>query len=358
MVELIVYDKNIDPLGIIDTENSLLWERRFYEAGYFEIHLPPTGDNNALAVTKNYIMRTDARESGVIIYVGKNTESDGTTDVTVIGRFLSYLLHGHIVRSAETYTGNAEDIMRGLVESVCIAGAQPDIIPGLALGAHSGSENTVTVRLEYPDLHDALREIARLSGVGFIIELDPNTGALVFSCRAGKDSSAGQTVNPQVIFSPEYDSIVGGVSAVSDNSATVNAVTMRYSGEFGEVVTRYDRAGATGTELHEICVTTDQCRTRTVEGVTVLDVPGTIALLQSLAPQYITPERYEVAASVSRSGSYEYKTDYDIGDIVTVQYEPFGITLDRRIHKIQENYSEIGIETVPVLGDIYPAEIT
>ena len=133
---------------------------------------------------------------------------------------------------------------------------------------------------------------------------------------------------------------------------------MRYSGEFGEVVTRYDPAGKTGTELHEICVTTDQCRTRTVEGVTVLDVPGTIALLQTLAPQYITPERYEVAASVSRSGSYEYKTDYDIGDIVTVQYEPFGITLDRRIHKIQENYSEIGIETVPVLGDIYPSEIT
>ena len=358
MVELIVYDKNIEPLGIIDTQNSLLWERRFYEAGYFEIHLPPTGDNNAIAETKNYIMRTDAQESGVVLYVSKTTASDGTTDVTVIGRFLSYLLHGHIVRSSVTYTGNAEDIMRQLVDDVCISGAESDIIDGLRLGAHSGSENTVTVRLEYPDLHDALREIARLSGVGFIIELDPNTGALVFSCRAGKDSSAGQTENPQVIFSPEYDSIVGGVSAVNDNSSTVNAVTMRYSGEFGEVVTRYDPAGKTGTELHEICVTTDQCRTRTVEGVTVLDVPGTIALLQALAPQYITPERYEVAASVSRSGSYEYKKDYDIGDIVTVQYEPFGITLDRRIHKIQENYSEIGIETVPVLGDIYPSEIT
>ena len=358
MVELIVYDKNIDPLGIIDTENSLLWERRFYEAGYFEIHLPPTADNNALALTKNYIMRTDAQESGVVLYVGKNAEDDGTTDVTVIGRFLSYLLHGHVVRSAQTYTGNAEDIMRQLVESVCIAGAQPDIIPGLSLGAHSGSTNEVTVRLEYPDLHDALREIARLSGVGFIIKLDPNSGSLVFSCRAGKDSSAGQSENPQVIFSPEYDSIVGGVSAVNDNSETVNAVTMRYSGEFGEVVTRYDRACATGTELHEKCVTTDQCKTIIVDGATVLDVAGTIALLQSLAPQYIVPERYEVAASVARSGSYEYKTDYDIGDIVTIQYEPFGITLDRRIHKIQENYSEIGIETVPVLGDIYPAEIT
>ena len=358
MIDLIVYDKNIEPVGIVDTESELLWERRFYEAGYFEMIVPPTENNNALLQTGNILVRAETPEAGRILYLGKNTDTSGNATVTVIGRFLSYVLHGHIVRGIQTRSGNAEAIMRDLVESVCIDGADADIIPGLVLGAECGATAEISIRLEYNDLHDALKEIARLSGVGFRIRLDPNTKNFIFECINGIDRTANQYENPQVIFSPDYDTIVGEVSSTEDDSTLVNAVTMRYSGEFGDVAVRYDPAEASGIKLQEICVTTDKCVTRTLpDGAVVLNVEATKALLLSLAPQYIKPAHFGISAAVANTGSFEYRRDYDIGDIVTVQYKPYDITINRRIHRMTESYTETGMNIIPTLGEIMPKEL-
>ena len=54
MVELIVMDNDFTPQGVIDVYSSLIWERRFYENGYFELHAPAT-ENNIKLLKQNYI---------------------------------------------------------------------------------------------------------------------------------------------------------------------------------------------------------------------------------------------------------------------------------------------------------------
>ena len=357
MIDLIVYDKTMTAIGIVDTQTTLFWERRFYEAGYFEMNVPANENNNALFSAGRYLMRADALESGMILRVAKNVDAEGVTTITVIGRFLSYLLHGHIVRSAQMFTGNAETIMRQLVSATVLNNESPDYIAGLSLGDMCGSDKTVSVYLIYNDLHDALREISRLSGVAFRVVLNPNTGAMTFECYEGHDYRANQYVNAQVVFSPEYDTIIGAAEYAEDDSVTVNAVTMVYSGEFGTVADRYAPGEASGTELHEISVITDQCvTTTTTGGEIVIDINATKSLLRGMAPQYISPKDVNVSASVAHTGGMVYKQDYDIGDIVTVEYRPFGISLTRRIHKIAESYSDAGTEIIPDFGEISPKE--
>jgi len=357
MIDLIVYDKTMTAVGIVDTQTTLFWERRFYEAGYFEMNVPANENNNALFSAGRYLMRADALESGMILRVAKNVDAEGVTTITVIGRFLSYLLHGHIVRSAQMYTGNAETIMRQLVSATVLNDESPDYIAGLSLGEMCGSDKTVSVYLIYNDLHDALREISRLSGVTFRIVLNPNTGTMKFECYEGHDYRANQYINAQVVFSPEYDTIIGAAEYAEDDSVTVNAVTMVYSGEFGTVAERYAPTALSGTELREISVITEQCVTISSDRGVVLDINGTKALLRSLAPQYITPKDIFVFASVAHTAGLTYKQDYDIGDIVTVEYRPFGISLTRRIHKVAESYSAAGTEIIPEFGDISPKEV-
>lgn len=358
MIDFIIYDKDLQALGIVDTQNSVLWERRFYEAGYFEIHVPPNDNNNELLRTGNYVMRTDAQESGFIQYIYKHTDAYGVSDITAIGRFMSYILHGHIIRAARLFSGNAESIMRQLVNEVCMTAGTDDHIPGLELGELCNSGKAVILYIEYMDLHDALREISRISGLAFRITLNPQSGALVFECYEGRDYRANQYENPQVVFSSEYDTILGEVSVAENDGVTVNAVTMVYSGEFGTLAVRYAPTIATGTELHEISIITDKCETTTGASGTYLDVAGTKALLLSMAPQYIQQKAVEISASVTGTGSYEYKKDYDIGDIVTVSHKPYTLSETRRIHKISESYSDFGTEIIPTFGDIMPKEVT
>lgn len=354
MIDLIVYDQEFNAQGIVDVQSSVMWERRFYEAGYFEIHTPATENNNALLQQGNYIMRTDAYESGTIMYLHASTAADGSTDIAAIGRFLSWLLHGHIVQNTTTYSGNAETVMRDLVQATVMNSETVDYIPNLELGELCRTEKTVSVRLEYPDLHDALKEIARRSGVGFRLILDPNDGKLYFECFDSHDYSAEQSDNPRVIFSPDYDTIIGSASYTVNDGATVNCVTVVYSGAFGTTSIRYNPNNVSGTDMRELCVVTDKCVTYSNEGGTYLNVAATQALLRSMAPDYISEKKTEVEASAAYTGSFVYKEDYDIGDIVTVEYKPYGITLTQRIHGICENYTESGKDIIPIMGPIWP----
>ena len=52
--------------------------------------------------------------------------------------------------------------------------------------------------------------------------------------------------------------------------------------------------------------------------------------------------------------NFTYKTDYDLGDIVTVNKKAWGIMMDKRITEIQEVYENGGMTIVPTFGDPLP----
>lgn len=357
MADIIVYDKDLTAIGVFDVQLSLIWERRFYEAGYFELHLPQTEYYNKLIDSAHFLLRADSLEGGVVIYVNKRTDEDGNGEYTLTGRFLSYLFRWRPAYLSKTQysSTNAETLMRTLVSDTVMTEGRNGYIPQVRLGEMCETEKQVkNIRFgtERPTLHDALSEIAKLSGVGFRLRASPADGLLYFECFEGLDKTAGQTTNTCVIFSPDYDTIRGSAEYTSDDSETCNAVTMRYVGEYGSVSVRYQPDETlTGLDLRENTVVTGTCVTYSDGGI---DVEATRKMLRFMARDYIRARKEDVSVSAAYSGTYVYKTDYDIGDIVTVQYKPYGITMNRRIHKITENYSADGKQIIPAFGAVMP----
>lgn len=361
MADIIVYDKTFTAVGMFDVQLSLIWERRFYEAGYFELHLPQTEYYNKLIDAAQFLLRADSPEGGIVTYTNKRTDEDGNGEYTLIGRFLSFLFEYRPMYISTPYieykSRNAEELMREIVTGTVMNESRGGYIPQVALGELCKSEKVIK-NLRFggdtkPTLHEALSEISRLSGLGFRLRASPNEGKLYFECFDGLDKTAEQTENIRVIFSPDYDTIKGTAEYTADDSTAVNAVTMRfYRSDLGAISVRYMPEEVPGLELREITVTTSDYIPDNSGGV---NADATERMLQLMARDHICAKKENMSVSVAYSGTYVYKTDYDIGDIVTVQFKPYGITMNRRIHKITENYTANGKQIIPTFGAIMPS---
>lgn len=90
-MELEIYDENLERLGIVDEFMSLIWTRRFYDTGVFELRAPITENNIKLLQKSRYIYRADADETSFIKSIGE-FEQEGEKFITVSGAMLEGIL--------------------------------------------------------------------------------------------------------------------------------------------------------------------------------------------------------------------------------------------------------------------------
>lgn len=318
------------------------------------MHAPATPNNIELLKIDNIICRADAQEGGIIKYVAKS--SDGISEkIVAIGYFLSYLLGGHIVKETFAASGSAENAIRQLISRTVLDKNSDDYLPSIKLGSASGITATVpAITIEYEDLLEALARISTLSGVGYRLRPDLNSGTMIFECYEPKDRSVAQTENPQIIFSEKYETILSAPSSVKDDTQTVNAVCARYSGEYGEVVVNYNPSNASGSKKKETVISGLPITYTNAEGNIVLDVAATRASLLNDAKKAIKEEINSFSCSAEYAGNIEYKNSYDLGDVVTVEHEPWQISHNLRIHRITEVYEAAGTKIYPETGQIWP----
>ena len=87
-MEVRIYDRDLNFKGVIENHTSLIWTRKYYEPGNFEIHAPITEQNLRLLAKGNIISKRGSSEAGVIEDI-ENEESDLKNEITAKGRFLS-----------------------------------------------------------------------------------------------------------------------------------------------------------------------------------------------------------------------------------------------------------------------------
>ena len=44
-MELYIFDRELNLINIVDNFKSLIWTRRYYKSGEFELHIPLTSEN-------------------------------------------------------------------------------------------------------------------------------------------------------------------------------------------------------------------------------------------------------------------------------------------------------------------------
>lgn len=336
-MEIRIYRPDLYRTGQIENHNSLIWTRKFYEPGNFELHAPITDENLELLQPGNIVSKKGSGEAGVIEDI-KKEESHITNKITVKGRFLSSYMDRRLIKSTVNFSGLVEVAMRQLLESVTP-------IPLVRLGELHGFEERVEFQATMKNLQSYETKLAKTGAIGYRFTPDFKNHVITFDTYKGKDRTVGQSENSRVIFSESYNNLNNAIYKYNDQKLKTYAIV----GGSGEGSTRvyYSLGSGEGLGLREVFVDAKDINS---EGLT--DEEYKAALLQraqEVLNENIVSESLECETGAEIN--YRYKIDYDLGDIVTVKKKKWGIYMNQRITELQEIYEHGEMYVVPTLGD-------
>lgn len=342
-MEIRIYNRNLDRIGQIENQTSLIWTRKFYEPGTFELHAPITEENLFLLQKQNIIGKKGSLEAGVIEDIEKE-ESDIKNEITVKGRFLSSYMDRRLIKRTVNYSGTVEKAMRQLYQ-----GAVP--IPRVELGELQGFSERVDFQVTMKNLLTYMTKLSKAGGIGFRFRPDFVNKKIIFEFWQGKNKTFKQHNNNRVIFSEDYNNLNNAIYKYNDQALKTFAI-VGGQGE-GDARTYYELGGGSGLDLREVFV---DAKDINPEGMSTAQYKA--ALLQRAQEELnadIVSETLECETEVAIN--FTYKEDYDLGDIVTVRKKKWDLYMDQRITELQEVFEFGGMTVVPTFGDPLPESI-
>lgn len=130
-----VYSQNLELIGFLEIQRSVIWEEKAFSAGSFSIESLITADSLRLLHPENIIW-IEGEIAGIIECVQEQSGKNGPY-ITVKGRTLTGILDRRILWGRYDMSGTPPDIMHRLVDDCCINPTRGDVearkIPGLVL---------------------------------------------------------------------------------------------------------------------------------------------------------------------------------------------------------------------------------
>ena len=391
-MELYILDNNYDPLGVIDEAESVLWLKKYNDAGECEIYAPCNEAYLALIKRGHYVYRYDDDMFCKItsFYIDTNVE---TGDYIIAkGVDISQILAGRIVRWNISYRGKLTGFIEKVLNENVINPAEPTRrIPNFEIDKSNFSALSATVDRNAftDDLLQLIIATCKAHNYGFRVSYNINTHKLVFRLYEGVNK-ATQQAEEYIEFSPDYANILSS-SYSEDETNYKNVVYVSYIGydektyllslhngatepqgedrrevfidgtgvsrditleELGQMFPDYETSSEvveqeTRTRYYIIMndievtiatsVTTGNEETGYTETITVSDYTYLLLVRTLGETAFADWQRSQsFTGVVDTINTYEYKTDYDIGDIVKVINE-YGIEAEARITGIMES---------------------
>lgn len=340
-MEIKIYNSDLNRRGIIENQTSLIWSRKYYEPGNFELYCPLTKANIELLKIGNIVSKNNSIEAGVIENLELVEGTDGST-IKASGRFMSSYFDRRLIQSTFSFNGKVEIAMRNLISYV-------NPIPRVVLNEIKGFGETVTFQATMKELLSIITKLSKSSGIGYRLIPDFNSKTLSFDIYKGTDRSVAQNLHNRVIFSEQYDNL-NKVSYTANYQLYKTNIVVGGEGEGSSRV--YVRVGdENGLNAREVFVDAKDIRSE--------DFSSNSEYLNALRQKgYEALNSYRIAESfeyeTNPNANFIYKKDYDLGDIVTVRKKNWQLTDNLRITEIQEIYENGGMAVVPTLGNALP----
>lgn len=319
--------------GVIDAYEAIEWTRRWRSPGSWQavISRYATGADELQEGRFVSLPRQGNHLIGIIESMEIQLTDEGVVSEswTVTGRSLGAILQNRIcLHGVSTGTGYDEQLtvtgetaMRHFVDVNAITPS--DIsrqIPGLSLAAFDqGRGTTVEVRARFQGLTEVLESCALQSGLGWSVDYDFDTGGFTFDAQEGTDRTVSILLSPRL-----GNCLIAGYRACLSDAPTTAIV----AGQGEEAARTLQTVGtATGWDRREEYVDARDCATTdelTARGNEVLAETEETTLLEA---EYLpTP-------------MYRYRTDFDLGDIISAEY-PGVCTMQARIVSVTESYPD------------------
>lgn len=232
-MQLYILNPQYEIIGMIDDAESILWNKKYNDAGYCEIYIPCDTDMFSLLARGNYIYRYDDDMFCKIEAPEIETSVDnGNFIIAPANDIASVLLSGRIVRWQIIYSGTVVGFIKKLLYDSIINPEQSQRkIANFELDESNFNEfpETIEVSAFTDDLFALIKTTCKSYNYGFRLSYDITRDKYVFKLYKGKNKALIDG-DEYVEFSPTYANIVSS-KYKEDESGYKNVVYVSYTAD-------------------------------------------------------------------------------------------------------------------------------
>lgn len=300
IVDVWILNADFKKIGLIDDYTSLIWSKRYWEVGDFELYVQATEDNMALldvdlSTTQIFVMRADNLEVMAVETIEISVDAEEGNFITASGRDLRKFLYQRVTTAERTYgellsSPVTDESVESQNINVCYAiyqmanlecinpsddkrkipylEASTYMVPGCDISAVTIDPAT--------NVGEKIEEFATDFRFGWRCEWDGER--IYLECYEGEDRSAS------VIFSPQFSNIEN-VTQTEDTSEDYynSMILVNEDSDGNKTIAEFGDTTASGFIRHEEGFT----------GSADLNVSNT-AMLRDLLYSYKLPQSYDV----------------------------------------------------------------
>lgn len=331
---LFFFDKELNMLGIVDYFISLRWRRKYFEAGEFEIVLPVNDYMMQFIATDVIVMRNNYTEAGIIETI-EFSDNGTNEEVTISGRFLSSLLSRRIVKSKINFSGNTIEGMNTIVNAMTPLTTQWETEQVTMSSPH------IDFQVTYKNVYEYLCKLAEYSNIGIRVVPNVDSKVYMFEVWKGLDRTSEQNTNEEYSFSDDNFNIEQGKLVMSEKTKA-NYILVGGAGEDNNRVLVTVDDGKTGFDLYEVFSDQKSLSNKDLSDSAYREK------LKSVGEGKLSDGTFqlEVTALVQK----DYKTKWNLGDIVNIKKDKWGVYTTYRIIEVEETIED-GKKTIyPTFG--------
>lgn len=338
---LMLMDMNFLLLAELPLYQSLIVRRDFYGVGSFKLTLKRGAPGGHMLARDRLLYLPDRTDTMLLIEKVTRAEDAITADGLMLkGLAARRICVPPFAAGEDPYRGFGWDRFTGDAESAILHFAAGNLtdpedekrrMPRMVLKPNQHRGVSLPWQARFDRLSDVLASIGQTTGVGWDVRPDFANRQFLFGAWAGTDRTAGAG---RAVFSREVGSI-SSATCTDDGSAQVSTV---YAGGAGEDENRM--IYAVGSE----CSGWDRR-----EQFTAISGVETVEMLTLGARQKLSPPRLTLTAQVRDCSLCRYRTDYDVGDMVTVVDE--GAQMNARLIAMQETHENGAVTLAATFGD-------
>ena len=350
-------------LNLIENFESLIWTERYNAYGDFELYAETTEDNLARLKPGQWLGFDKSDRIMRIQKTFKETTDDGHKRLKVEGKSLESIFMEraaiYTVATAKngwTFSGTSiGDCARMLIDVTCVQGSasSKDVIFGLTSSNYT-SGSAINITIKPGTVYDRLKEICDTGNLGFKITYAPQEGVppqisgviiynapLNFIVYQGTDRS--DWGSDSVAFSEDSDSLFNSSELMSEEN--FKNVAYVYSNTQSTIVDEIDPPSLhPGFTRKVLLVDATDITTTGTTGLNMLTQRGREALTNN-------KKLTLVDGKINPDGIFQYKEQYNLGDIVLIKSNG-GTSTQARVTEYIWTYDSEGLNGYPTLTAI------
>lgn len=336
-MEVLILNKLLQPIDVVDTFESMLFAERRKELGDFELVTLSTPANKKRFVPNTWLTIDKSRRVMKVETVEEKVDDELKTVLTIKGQEITKVLLQRAALKAIAGPGVAPvwviqdqpaDIMRYIFRQICVLGTvtSDDVIPFIQDGLTQYPASTIPefateiVWEQKPaSVFAALKELGDIFDLGFRLYRDLSASKLYFDVYAGSDRTTAQSTNTPVVFSYDVENL-HNTRELNDISKEYNVVQVVYLHK-----DLSDNDVATTVEVFDAAGIPPEGFDRKTKVLVINTIPEEItdipAFLTRAGLDELMKSRPIGAfdGEISNASQYVYETHYYLGDVVELR---------------------------------------